>query len=335
MVFTTLRGTKFMSLLDNQTYTSALTLLSHDQDGDKERLLRRILEWEETHPPENEHWGFEWYEVHGDPRTLNSLVIKEVLRVTLKTNKCTVYRPKDPKAIKQALLDYQGMIAQPEEVEEIPEDLFKIIVDHEEKKEILWRSLDAERVVSVLLWGSVASAKTLFLQELSRLPGSQFILGSSLTKAGLFDVLFNERPRYLVLDELDKISDVNNLSALLSLMETGIVTETKYRRHRFLRLKTWVYASANDIRKIPLELKSRFLKLRFKDYTRDEFYDVVVTILKEREAIKESLGIYIAEKVIKDLNSKDVRDSVKIARLLKKKNKKEVDLIVKILKKQK
>lgn len=305
-----------MSLLDNRTYTSALTLLSHDQDGSMERLLNKILEWEEIHPPENEHYGFEWYEVYGDPRTLNSLVTKEVLRITLKTNKSTVYRSKDPKATKRALLDYQGMIAQPEEVEEIPEDLFRIIVDHEGKKEILRRSLDAERPVHVLLWGSVASAKTLFLEEFRRLPGNHFILGSSLTKAGIYDVLFNERPNYLVIDELDKIDDQGNLAALLSLMESGIVTETKYRRHRFIRLKTWVYASANDIRKIPLELKSRFLMLRFKDYTRDEFYDVVVTVLREREGIKEPLGLYIAEKVIRELDSSDVRDTVKVTRLL-------------------
>lgn len=324
-----------MSLLDNQTYAGALTLLSHDQEGDIERLFRRILEFEATHPPENQYYGWEWYEVHGDPRTLNNMVVKEILKVALKTNKATIYRMKDPKAIEQALLDYQGMIAQPEEVEEIPEDMFRIIVAHEEKKEILHRSLDAEKPVHVLLWGSVASAKTLFLQELARLPSSHFILGSSLTKAGLFDVLFNERPLYLVLDELDKIGDPDNLSALLSLMETGIVTETKYRRHRFLRLKTWVYASANDIRKIPLELKSRFLKLQFRDYTPEEFYEVVVTMLREREGISESLSLYIAQKVLQELGSGDVRDAVKIGRLLKEKKKSDVDLIVDILKKQK
>lgn len=318
----------------SEVYVSVLTLLSHDAEGNIEGLLHRILDWEVSHPPERDVYGFEWYDVHGDPRTLNSLVIKSVLRVTLKTNKCTLYRTVDQKAIEKALDDYQGLTAQPEE-EEIPKDLFNIIVDHEDKKFMIHRSLVADKPVGCLLWGSIASAKTLFLEELRRLPQSHLILGSSLTKAGIFEVLFNERPRYLIIDELDKIDDQDNLSALLSLMERGTITETKYRRHRTMRLKTWVYASANNITKIPRELLSRFLKLRFRDYTTDEFYEVVVTVLKERENVSESLALYIAQKVIRDMESSDVRDAVRIARLLKDKSKEDADRIIEILKKQK
>lgn len=300
-----------------------------------ERLLRGILEWERNNPPTNIYHGWEWFQVHGDPRTLNSLVIKRVLKVVLKTNKCTLYRSLDAKAIEKALNDYEGVLAQEEETEEFPQDLLNIIVNHKHKKQIVRRSLDADKPVHILLWGSIASAKTLFLEELARLPHSRFVLGSSLTKAGIFEVLFNERPRYLIVDELDKVDDQSNLTALLSLMERGIVTETKYRRHPTIRLTTWVFASANNIRKIPLELKSRFVPLQFKDYTVDEFYDVVVTVLMQRENTPEYLALYIAEKVHQDLQSRDVRDAVKIARLLKKKNKKDVDLLIGIFKKQK
>lgn len=326
-----------MSSQVSEVYVAALTLLSHDPEGNKERLLRGILEWEKNNPPPKDdiYHGFEWFEVHGDPRTLNSLVIKRLLRVTLKTNKCTRYRTVDAKPIEKALNDYEGVVAQEEKTEEIPEDLFTIIVNHEHKKEILKRSLDAGKPVSCLLWGSIASAKTLFLEELTRLPHSHFVLGSSLSKAGIFEVLFNERPRFLIIDELDKVDDQSNLTALLSLMQSGIVTETKYRRHRTVRLKTWVFASANNINRIPPELKSRFLPLNFRDYSVDEFYEVVVTILKERENTPKSLAVYIAEKVLQDLESRDVRDAVKIARLLKTKNKEDVDFLVEILKKQK
>jgi Holliday junction DNA helicase RuvB len=179
------------------------------------------------------------------------------------------------------------------------------------------------------------SAKTLFLEELARLPHSRFILGSSLTRAGLLDVLFNERPRYLIIDELEKIDDVENLSALLSLMHKGYVTETKFRRHRTVRLKTWVFASANTILNLPKELLSRFLLLRFRDYTDDEFREVTVDVLREQEGVPESLGIYIAEKVLRELSSRDVRDPCKIARLLKEKTAKEVDNLIEILKRQK
>lgn len=323
--------------VSEEVYAAALTLLSHDREGKTEPLLREILEWEKNNPcGEDIYHGFEWFEAYGDPRTLNSLVIKRILRVTFKTNKCTRYRTIDPKAIEKALNDYEGVLAQEEvESEKWPEDLFNLVVGHEQKKEIIRRSLESEKPVGCLLWGTIASAKTLFLEDLVRLPHSRFVLGSSLSKAGVFDVLFNERPQYLIIDELDKVEDQDNLTALLSLMERGIVTETKYRRHRTVRLKTWVFASANNITRIPKELMSRFLwrGLQFKDYTVDEFYEVVVTVLKQRENIPESLAVYIAEKILLELGSKDVRDAVKIARLLKTKTKEDVDFLIEILKK--
>jgi len=319
----------------NEVYKSVLSILSQDREGRIERLLQDILEWEKTHPPKSQYDGFEWYQVHADPRILNRLVRERILEVRLKTNKSITYRVMDLKALEKALADYQGTLTQIEETKEIPPDLFEVVIGHDEKKDLIMRSIEAEKPVHFLLWGTVASAKTLMLEELSRLPQSRFVLGSSLTKAGIFEVLFNERPRFLIIDELDKIDDTENLAALLSLMERGVVTETKYRRHRTIRLKTWVFASANEIRRIPRELMSRFLLLRFRDYTIDEFYNVTVAVLTDREQIPESLSLYIADKIANNLNSRDVRDAIKVARLLKQKTKSEVDHIIDIMKKQK
>jgi len=322
-------------VIDQEVYNSVLTLLSHDSEGKYKRLLETIIEWEKNHPPKDQYDGFAWYDVFADARTLNSLVTRRILKIVFKSNKYCAYRALDVKAIEKAIADYEGSFTQEPLPEKIPQDLFKSIVGHEDKKEIIARSLNAEKPVHCLLYGTVASAKTLFLEELSRLPHSRFILGSSLTKAGIFDVLFNERPKYLIIDELDKIDDAENLSALLSLMHRGYVTETKYRRHRTIRLKTWVFASANDISRIPRELLSRFTLLKFRDYTPDEYREVVVNVLKDQEGVNENLGVYIAEQVLNKLNSRDVRDAIKIARLLKKKTKEEVDKIIEILRRQK
>jgi Holliday junction DNA helicase RuvB len=318
---------------------TVLNLLS--EDPELERLLLNIVEWEKGNPPRAdepypEFHGFEWHMVHGDPRTLNKLVTKGILNIAFKSNKSTIYRLANLEATERALADYHGTQIQEETVSSplVVPDLFKIIVGHEDKKDILLRSIMAERPVSCLLYGSPASAKTLILEELARLPKSYFLLGSNLSKAGLFEVLFNERPRYLILDELDKIDDSDNLSCLLSLMERGRVTETKYRRHRSINLKTWVFASANSIIGIPAELLSRFLKLRFKDYTPDEFLEVAVTVLKEREGVQETLALYIADRVLKNLQSRDVRDAVRLSRLLKENTKSEVDLLIEMLRKQ-
>jgi len=318
----------------SEVYNNVLTLLSHDTDGSMKKLLETIVEWEKTHPPKNEWDGFEWHMVFADARTLNRLVTHRILKVVFKSNKYCTYRALNLSALEKALADYEGAFTQEAVAEQMPSDLFRFVVGHEDKKDILLRSLKAEKPVHPLLWGSIASAKTLILEDIARLPQNRFILGSNLTRAGLFDVLFNERPRYLIIDELDKVNDPEVLSALLSLTHKGYISETKYRRHRTLRLKTWVFGSANDITRLPKELLSRFLPLRFRDYTEDEFYEVVVNVLKEQEDIGENLALYIAEKVLNELNSRDVRDCIKVGRLLKERSKEEVDKIVSILKRQ-
>jgi len=327
-----------LSSSSQQVYNAALVTLTNDQDGDKERLLWEIVNWEEN-PPKKEYPlpGWEWFEIHGDPRTLNSLVTRGILNILFKSNKSCSYETTDREAIKRALNDYRGLIQPPEEEEYIPPDLFDIIIGHEGKRELINRSISADEPVHFLLHGVPASAKSLMLEELNRLPRSKFVLGSNLSKAGLYDVLLNEKekPRFLILDELDKIDDQANLAGLLSLMERGLITETKYKRHRQIKLKCWVFASANRINRIPEELMSRFVTLKFKPYSDAEFMDVCVNVLTKREGVNESIALYITKKVLDELGSRDVRDACKLARLMKGDTKTEVDHIVGILKKQK
>mgnify|MGYP001028755115 CR=1 FL=1 len=79
---------------------------------------------------------------------------------------------------------------------------------------------------------------------------------------------------------------------------------------------------------------SRFLLLKFKPYTDNEFLDVAVNVLTKRESTNESIALYISKKVMDDLRSRDVRDAIKVARLMKGDTKTEVDHIVGILKRQ-
>jgi Holliday junction DNA helicase RuvB len=326
--------------INKEVYDEALRLLlSSDPEENIDLLLEEIVKFEEEHKNDNIYgkYGFEWYHVHADPRTLNTLVTRRILDIKFKTNKSTYYKLRDIEAVKKAIEDYKNTISSIEnEDTKIPDNLFDIIIGHQDKKEIILRALKSEHPVHCLLYGSIASAKTLILEELAKLPYSTgIILGSSLTKAGIYDVLFNEKPRYLIIDELDKIEDSDNLSALLSLMERGYISETKFRKRRSLRLKCWVFASANRIDKIPPELLSRFTLLKFRDYTPEEYKEVVKVVLSKREKVPEDLALYIAEKVLYELLSKDVRDSVKVSRLIKSKTKDEVDKVIELLKRQK
>jgi len=195
---------------------------------------------------------------------------------------------------------------------EIPDDLFDVIVGYHGLKELFLRSLRAEDPVHILLVGPPATAKSVFLTELEHLPRSRYALGGTSSRAGIVDFMLRHRPRYLLIDELDKMN-MSDYSALLSLMETGQVTRLKKGMTDTIRLKTWVFAAVNRDDKLPVELKSRFLPYHVREYGKQEFKEVARNVLVKREHMGEDTAVSIAEKVAE--YSRDVRDAMKIARL--------------------
>ncbi len=113
--------------------------------------------------------------------------------------------------------------------------LFKIYC-HDNIKKLFRMALDSRHTCSILLIGPPALAKTLFLQSLMKLKDSYFIDCSNATKSGIVDYVFEHKPKYLLLDELDKLSRKDQ-TFLLNLMETGIVSETKYNKTRSVEIK--------------------------------------------------------------------------------------------------
>ena len=261
---------------------------------------------------EGKSWlGFEWYEVHTSPQILNKMVTARILDITFSSHSSTHYVVRDPDTVAKALMALEAPVVE-EAVLEIPGDLFDVIVGHEKVKRILSLSLASPRPVHVLLVGPVATAKSLFLSELVRLPDARFALGGTSSRAGIAEYLLVEKPRYLILDEMDKM-DMKELSVLLTLMESGIVSRLKKRMTEAEQLTCWVFAGANTVDKIPTELKSRFLVLRLPHYSDGEFREVSRTVLAKREGIWGPLSDHIIEQVL--AHSRDVRDCVKIARL--------------------
>src|SRR5215204_4307879 len=84
--------------------------------------------------------------------------------------------------------------------------LFDDIVGFEDVKALFEMAIKAERPVHLLLCGPPASAKSLFMRSLTRFERSYYAVGSSSTKSGIFDYLFEHRPRYFIIDELEKIN---------------------------------------------------------------------------------------------------------------------------------
>jgi Holliday junction DNA helicase RuvB len=196
-------------------------------------------------------------------------------------------------------------------------DLFTNIVGYEDIKKLFHLSLySRERPVHILLVGPPASAKTLFMLECMKLERSYFTLGSHSTKSGMIEYLFEKRPRYLVIDEIEHMP-LKDQTALLSLMETGIIAETKFQKARNTQLKTWVFATSNATDRMLTPLLSRFLVLYFKPYKYGNFKEVTIHMLCHGEGVAEEIATEVADVVWTKLKSKDIRDCVKIANLAK------------------
>jgi MoxR-like ATPase len=207
-------------------------------------------------------------------------------------------------------------------------ELFDNIVGHHDVKKLFTMSFLSEKPVHILLVGPPASAKTLFMLECMKLERSYFTLGSHSTRSGMLDYLFEKRPRYLLVDEIEHMP-IKDQTALLSLMETGIIAETKFQRTRSTQLKTWIYATSNSTDRLLSPLLSRFLVLHFRQYKYENFHEVAVHLLCNQGTTRE-MAASIAEAVWSKMKSKDMRDCIKIGHLAKTKD--DINWIVETLK---
>jgi Holliday junction DNA helicase RuvB len=145
----------------------------------------------------------------------------------------------------------------------------------------------------------------------------------------MMDYLFQSRPRYLVVDEIEHMP-MRDQTALLSLMETGIISETKFQKTRKTQLKTWVYATSNGTERMLTPLLSRFVVLHFKQYKFDDFQKVATHLLVN-SGISDEIASAVANAVWYKMRSKDIRDCMKIGRLVK--TTEEVDWVINALRK--
>ncbi len=274
--------------------------------------LKKLIEKEDDliQKTKNPDGGFDAYELGLTSNEARSLLNEGILHIVYKSNKYTDYRLDRDKI--EEILRAQEEIDQifPQE-NEAPSDLFRTIIGYEDIKEILLSFIKRGERGGFIFIGPPASAKTLFLMEISRLPGSMYITASSSTKAGVRDILLDDEPRFLCIDELDKANN-RDFDALLSLSETGIVQKNVHTIRYQRILNTQVFGAANRDT-LPRELKSRYIIIKLKEYTQEELKNVGYRILVDREHVPEDLARYIVDNATAFIN--DVRDYVKIVRI--------------------
>jgi Holliday junction DNA helicase RuvB len=193
--------------------------------------------------------------------------------------------------------------------------LFENIYGYDDVKRLFRMALESNHNCSILLTGPPASAKTLFLQSLMKLKSSHFIDCSNASKSGVIDYVFDNKPKYLLLDELDKLSRKDQ-TFLLNLMETGMVSETKFGKTRKIEMRTSVIATSNNVEKIIEPLQSRFFVVKLRAYTYEQFSDITIRLLTtNRYNIDKEIAVATIEAVWK--TSRNIRDSIKIAKMAK------------------
>lgn len=197
------------------------------------------------------------------------------------------------------------------------EKFFSNIVGYREIKILLLKSIVAKEPVHVLLSGPPSSSKTIFLLEmLDGLDDTYFIDAVGASAAGMIDHLFNNRTKYLLIDEIDKMKK-NDQAALLNVMETGILSETKLGKTRQKKMKLWIFATSNNVERLSVALRSRFMELHLDEYTYEEFVEIIRRFLKNKHRLDAILSEKIGHAVWHRMRSKDIRDAIRIAKLTK------------------
>ena len=165
----------------------------------------------------------------------------------------------------------------------------------------------------------------MFLTSLMQLKNSYFADGANSTKVGMIDYILEKSPRYLLIDEIDKMASKNQVF-LLNLMETGIISETKYGKTRSAQIKTLVFATSNNIKNLSDPLRSRFFLVELEPYTYEQFLEITKQLLSHQK-IERKVANLVASAVW--AKSQDIRDCVKIGSMAK--TIEDVDFLVNML----
>lgn len=281
--------------------------------------LRKIAEHEKTLDEDHMRIGWEWVQVGLYPATIHRLLIAGLVRCSYKSSKHTAYvMTDDGKKVAEEGVPVveRASPAPPVGERELPSTLFSDIIGYDDTKELIREALLTEKVVHILLHGPPSIAKTMFLLDLEEVGGEQalWLLGSGASKAGMWDLIAEKRPRWLLIDELEKMGPADT-AGLLSLMEKGRIVRAKVGRRLDEKLDVWVIASANRIGGLSPELLSRFAICKLYEYNAEEFRRVVSNVLVRREGMTEDGAARVAMYLVGKTN--DVRDAIRVARLSK------------------
>jgi replication-associated recombination protein RarA len=114
--------------------------------------------------------------------------------------------------------------------------LFLNIEGYSDIKDIIIRALETDENYNLLLIGPPASSKTLFLMAILDIRKDAVYFDGSNTTNRILDVLQEERPKIICIDELDKMPRTFQ-NQLLNFMESGMVKVDQQRKQYDFQIK--------------------------------------------------------------------------------------------------
>jgi len=204
------------------------------------------------------------------------------------------------------------------EVETISSDeLFDNLVGHEGKIKWIRKTIEEDLKVHHLLYGEPGSGKSVILDEIHKLEGARRVVmaGNQASAAGIRDIVLDEHPDYLIVEEIEKGSKADR-EALMTICGQGYVTKTKAGESLEIQVDTTVIAAGNQLNKItPESLQRRFNKIPFEKYSEEEYADVCAGVLPDQCNISAEFARKIAHEIHRLTKSTSVRRAERVARL--------------------
>jgi replication-associated recombination protein RarA len=202
-------------------------------------------------------------------------------------------------------------------VEKEEDTFFDSVIGYSDIKKIMLKCIKADdrEPTHVILDGPPASAKSLFLEQMKdKLQNSHYVDCVNATGPGLVRYLFEHDVKYLLLDEVEKMNK-DDQNVLLNVMETGVLTSTKVRQTRKKKMNLSIYATTNDIDDISKPFRSRFLEFSLPEHTYEDFKEIAIKLLNKKYGHSVELASKIADTVWNKMESKDVRDMLRLGKL--------------------
>ena len=271
--------------------------------------------------------GWDYSEISETPQTLSRMAQEGLLDVaSRRSGNPNTYEISNIEEAEQAiaLVEEGGSVGHTEDEEQeqddessedqIPEDLFDVVIGHEPVKDLLHRSMSTDQQTHFRLQGESSTAKSVFLTELERLPGAVYRSASGMTEVGLLDILMNDQPEYLLFDEIDK-AEKDCYTPLYELTEHGRVQKTISGSKVNIELNCNLVVTLNHPEQLPEELRKRMVKLQFDEYDDSEYIEIVTRVLQNKFDMDEEVASFIAEYQLEELDDKNVREPEQIAKL--------------------